>query len=76
MNSISWNGPICPRCHRGYIGRHVCSADDIQRQIDSLQGHLDALRGAQQSADTCPCNPARGGSGICGCVLSGITITC
>ena len=24
----------------------------------------------------CPCNPARGGSGICGCIMAGPTITC
>lgn len=24
----------------------------------------------------CPCNPARGGSGVCGCILGGSQITC
>lgn len=26
--------------------------------------------------ETCGCNPKNGGSGICGCVLGGITTTC
>jgi hypothetical protein len=30
----------------------------------------------QFDASKCPCNPALGGSGICGCVLSGPRITC
>lgn len=26
--------------------------------------------------ENCPCNPARGGSGICGCILGTPVITC
>jgi len=26
--------------------------------------------------DRCPCNPANGGNGMCGCVLGGPSITC
>lgn len=24
----------------------------------------------------CPCNPALGGSGVCGCIMGGIQVTC
>lgn len=30
----------------------------------------------QRIAENCGCNPANGGSGICGCVLTGPIITC
>lgn len=31
---------------------------------------------AEFDPSNCPCNPERGGSGICGCIMSGPTITC
>lgn len=27
-------------------------------------------------AENCPCNPANGGSGVCGCVLTGPVVIC
>ena len=30
----------------------------------------------QKIAENCPCNPANGGSGMCGCVMTGPIITC
>jgi hypothetical protein len=30
----------------------------------------------QRIAENCSCNPAKGGSGICGCTLTGPIITC
>src|SRR5690242_16118696 len=40
--------------------------DWMQREMDNRQ----------RIAQNCGCNPANGGSGICGCVLTGPIITC
>lgn len=83
----SWthNGPVCPTCRRGYIGQHTCSPAILRGIIDHLSRRIDEIEQAevQRSARTnadyargCPCNPANGGSGVCGCILGGPQITC
>lgn len=42
-------------------------------QQDWIQKEME---NRQRIADNCPCNPANGGSGICGCTLTGPIITC
>lgn len=84
--TISWNGPVCPICHKGYLGSHVCDVADLQAQIERLQQLIDSrpvvadtnpyTHRQQFDPSTCPCSPARGGSGICGCTLTAPTITC
>lgn len=62
----SWNGPVCPSCHRGYLGQHHCSIDDLQRQVDQLQRTIDGLRAAPPAQlRQCPCTPVNGGARIC-----------
>lgn len=36
----------------------------------------DEMQRRMEIADRCPCNPKNGGSGICGCVLTGPVIYC
>lgn len=75
--STVWNGPVCPTCHRGYIGSHECQIADLQAQIARLQSEIDRINGRQRRSfdpSGCPCNPANGGSGICGCTLFSQTI--
>lgn len=33
----SWNGPICPVCQQGYLGRHECKGHqcDATRQLEA-----------------------------------------
>jgi hypothetical protein len=83
--AVTWNGPICPTCGARYLGSHTCSWDDLQRRIEELRTAQDRLtRGPVKTPEfetildrtaTCPCRPENGGSGVCGCVLSGPTIT-
>lgn len=84
-STYSWNGPVCGVCGRGYLGNrgHTCSVEDLQQKIDYLQQVIDRLKdptpqptGWGRDTSTCPCNPLNGGSGVCGCTLSGPTITC
>ncbi len=70
----SWNGPICTICGARYLGTHSCSNEDLVRKITELSklikpNNLDPMKG-------CPCKPENGGSGICGCILSGPRVTC
>ena len=74
-----WNGPICPTCHRGYVGQHTCDPDVLIVEARRLLRLADEIanRGKQRTyADTCPCNPKNGGNGVCNCILGTTTITC
>lgn len=73
----TWNGPVCQTCGATYLGQHQCSPADIGRRIAELARLLDAVQ--QRPVDRtsgCPCRPENGGSGVCGCVLGGMRITC
>lgn len=75
----AWNGPTCPTCHRGYIGAHQCQVADLWIEVRRLMQRITELSAPQPTvtyAEQCPCNPARGGSGVCGCILGGTRITC
>jgi hypothetical protein len=61
----SFNGPVCPTCHRGYLGRHECSIGDLQQQIDALQAKIDQLNVRPPQLHQCPCTPANGGARVC-----------
>lgn len=41
-----------------------------------LNYRLTNYRDKEDQIRSCPCNPANGGSGICGCIMSNPTITC
>lgn len=74
-----WNGPICPTCCARYLGTHVCTQADLIRRINELLALLGTVPATNQAADptrNCPCRPENGGSGVCGCVLGGPTVTC
>lgn len=86
-----WNGPVCGTCGKQYLNSHKCSREDILRRIAELQAILGCpgcgqniegphyCPGPQKSksfSDLCGCNPKNGGSGICGCTLSGPEIIC
>lgn len=84
-NPSPWNGPICNVCGARYLGHHTCSQADIIRRIRGLLEQLDRLGVQPQQYDLasptdrtagCPCRRENGGSGVCGCVLSGPTVTC
>jgi hypothetical protein len=73
--NIAWNGPVCGTCGLRYLGSHRCSHEDITRRINEL---LALLKQQPQTRDNltfdrtgCPCRPENGGSGVCGCILSG-----
>lgn len=61
----SWNGPVCPTCHRGYLGQHECTVEDLQRQIDQLQRKIDELSRPVPQLRQCPCTPVNGGAEVC-----------
>lgn len=81
------NGPVCATCGRGYISAHSCNPADLLRKAADL---IDTARGLQAHERTmqravadpvdrtagCPCRPENGGSGICGCIMGGVQITC
>lgn len=81
------NGPVCATCGRGYIGAHQCDPAELRRQALALLRQADAIDARNQSTPVrphapfdrtagCPCRPENGGSGICGCILGGVQITC
>jgi hypothetical protein len=74
----AWNGPVCSTCGARYLGAHSCSREDIARRIAELARLMDALPSATPVDRTagCPCRPENGGSGVCGCIMGGATITC
>lgn len=74
--ATSWNGPTCPTCGTRYLDTHACTTPNLLRRIGELE---KLLPGAPPNADrtaTCPCRPENGGSGVCGCILSGPAVTC
>lgn len=76
---MTWNGPVCSTCGARYLGAHQCSQADILRRVNELLALLNRPGEARGTVDTtrnCPCRPENGGSGVCGCVLSGPRITC
>jgi hypothetical protein len=73
----TWNGGYCQTCGARYLGSHACTHEDIVRRINELLGLLNRTTPARGTdrMSTCPCRPENGGSGVCGCILSGPTIT-
>lgn len=68
-NLLDLRDPV-PRTHR-------CSREDIARRIAELarlMDDLDAPAPVDRMAG-CPCRKENGGSGVCGCILGGTTIT-
>jgi hypothetical protein len=58
-------------------GKIVRSKTTITETIEDGNWHHYATSSpAKFDPSKCPCNPALGGSGICGCVMSSPTITC
>lgn len=74
--AISWNGPVCPTCSACYLGSHRCSREDLARKIAELARLMDTTQQTTDRTAGCPCRQENGGSGVCGCVLGGIQITC
>ena len=76
--ATSWNGGVCSTCSARFLGSHSCSRDDIARRIQDLLSLLNTLPSAAPADATrgCPCRPENGGSGVCGCTLSGPRVTC
>lgn len=83
----AWNGPVCSTCGARWLGSHTCSHEDIVRRINELLALLKPrpVRAVEHPGFSmpdhdpmrhCPCRVENGGSGVCGCVLSGPTITC
>jgi hypothetical protein len=82
------NGPICTVCALRYVGVHTCSVEDLLRRADELREQAVRLEekalsrlGPQPTASPdrlagCPCRTENGGSGVCGCTLSGPEVTC
>lgn len=79
---VTWNGPICGICGARYLGSHTCSREDLMEAIGRLQDLLDEppvyKKGWSKDFDMsgCPCRTENGGSGVCGCILGGPSITC
>lgn len=61
-----WNGGYCKSCGDRETPGHVCTHKWVRVPIDQTVDRTAS----------CPCRPENGGSGICGCVLSGARITC
>jgi hypothetical protein len=73
--TFTWNGPICGQCGAPYVNHHACSHEDILRRVRELLAIIDGQATSDRTGG-CPCRPENGGSGVCGCVLSGPQITC
>lgn len=73
--SYTWNGPVCPTCNATYVGAHRCSRADLARRIAELARLMDSATETRVTMKSCPCQPENGGSGVCGCILGGMTIT-
>lgn len=79
-SSVSWNGPICPICSRGYIGDHICSTDDLHDQVRRLNERIDQIEHHEATPELdpaliCPCSGS-GVSFVCGCTLRNVIVTC
>jgi hypothetical protein len=80
--TTTWNGPSCANCGKGYLGVHQCAPADIMARIRHLMDLLADAASARPGRDlpdrtaSCPCRPENGGSGVCGCILSGTKVTC
>lgn len=82
--SMSHNGPICATCGVGYIGAHQCEPAAIAQRIRYLLDILEQTGRTTPAGQpplpdrtrTCPCRPENGGSGVCGCILGGLQVTC
>lgn len=63
----------CPKCGRVYSPR----VDECAYCAGiALRGLVrEAARREEFDPAKCPCNPALGGSGVCGCILSGMRVT-
>lgn len=49
------------------------------RRINELMALLPGTEGARVPGTPgagCPCKPENGGSGVCGCTLGGVKVTC
>jgi hypothetical protein len=81
--SGTWNGALCGTCGKGYLGSHQCAAADLLRKAAELTEMAQRLMSQPREVfprvdrtASCPCRPENGGSGICGCIMGGMTITC
>lgn len=80
----AWNGGVCGMCSERFLGSHQCSEDSLRRRIEDLEWQVERLRLQREElvgwptafAESCPCNPMNGGSGVCGCIMGGPQITC
>jgi hypothetical protein len=83
-NALAWNGPTCGICGVRWLGSHSCRNADILRRIGELAALLKPepmeaprQRGlAPDPTGSCSCRPENGGSGVCGCILGGLKVTC
>lgn len=72
----AWNGGICPTCFAVYVGSHACTRESIDARIAMLQALRDSLpTGTTQRTMGCPCRSENGGSGVCGCILGGPSVS-
>ena len=86
--TATWNGGWCGTCGSRYLGSHYCQAKTGCASCQVKQAVIDALMTALSSqnppkikgdfgaAGCGACDPARGGSGVCNCVLGGPRVTC
>lgn len=73
------NGPVCTVCGKCYIGTHQCDPSDLLRRAQELIDLAQRMPVRAAPVDrtaSCPCRPENGGSGICGCIMGGLQITC
>lgn len=58
------------------LERVVVETDELPSVIGWPNSDTFTAPNVTDHYTSCPCNPANGGSGICGCVLGGSQITC
>lgn len=78
MNVVSAPpGWVCPVCGAGVAPGVATHCEPARSFADRVRpGTVKFPPTPQFDRSTCPCNPERGGSGICGCIMGGPTITC
>jgi len=67
------NTPLLPQIPQPYYPQPLYPMPQISPQQKWINDELDRRA---DFARRCPCNPANGGSGVCGCVNVGPIITC
>ena len=66
----------CRPPSQGGVGRCPALGPAIAAPVCNLCGAAWINGHTCDRAASCPCRPESGGSGVCGCILGGLKVTC